>query len=329
VTSDLPEYAPTANVETLKLRAELLRRIRQFFTTRGFLEVETPIISADTVVDRHLDPLRVVLYDDPRQPHSGKTCWLQTSPEFAMKRLVAAHGLSIFQVTHAFRAGERGRLHNPEFTMLEWYDVGADYRAGMKLLDELSVEILQRGPAEFISYREAFLRHANIDPLTASMSELIELAKMRQISTPISLDTTDRDAWLELLLVECVERNLGVAGPAILHDYPASQASLAQVREENPPVAERFELYVSGMELANGYHELLDPQALVHRAEINNELRTSDGKEPLPVDSRLIQAMRSGMPACAGCALGFDRLVMIASGAQSINEVIPFPIERA
>jgi len=336
VTSDLPEVAmrrsdesaPTASAAVLKLRAQLLQRIRHFFVERGFLEVETPVLSADTVVDRHLDPLSVVLYDDPRQPNSGRTLWLQTSPEFAMKRLVAAHGMSIFQVTHAFRAGERGQFHNPEFTMLEWYEVGADYRAGMKFLDDLSSDILHRGRSEYVSYREAFQQHAGIDPLKASLAELSNLATARNVSVPASLDRTDRDAWLELLLVECVEKNLGAQRPVILYDYPESQAALARVRKDEA-VAERFELYVNGVELANGYHELLDADVLLKRAQQNNELRVRAGKQPLPASSRLIDAMRHGMPACTGVALGFDRLVMLVAGAKTIDEVIPFPIERA
>jgi lysyl-tRNA synthetase class 2 len=326
------DFLPTASWPTLSLRAKLLGEIRHFFDTREFLEVETPLLSADTVVDRHLDPLRVTLFDDPREPLVGRTMWLQTSPEFAMKRLLAAGATAIYQITRAFRGGERGRLHNPEFTMVEWYRVGDGYVDGMQLLGELAETILERGPAERISYREAFQQHAGVDSHTAKVDALEQVAKQRGVAIPDGLARDDRDAWLNLLLAECVEPHLGRERPAILYDYPASQAALARVRDhdsENPPVAERFELYVRGIELANGYHELLDPATLRERNVKVNLQRAADGKYTLPEESRLLSAMQHGLPSCTGVALGFDRLVMIAAGANSIDEVMPFPSERA
>ncbi len=323
------DFLPTASWDTLALRAKLLRRIRHFFDARGFLEVETPLLSADTVVDRHLDPLRVTLFDDPREPNAGRTMWLQTSPEFAMKRLLAAGATAIYQITRAFRGGERGRLHNPEFTMVEWYRAGDGYLEGMQLLEELAETILERGSAERISYREAFQQHAGVDPHTAPVDSLEQSARQRGVAIPDGLARDDRDAWLNLLLAECVEPHLGRERPTILYDYPATQAALARVRDEDPPVAERFELYVRGIELANGYHELLDPATLRERNANVNLQRAADGKYTLPEDSRLLAAMDHGMPPCTGVALGFDRLVMIAAGAHSIDEVLPFPIERA
>lgn len=323
------DFLPTASWDTLALRAKLLRRIRHFFDARGFLEVETPLLSADTVVDRHLDPLRVTLFDDPREPNAGRTMWLQTSPEFAMKRLLAAGATAIYQITRAFRGGERGRLHNPEFTMVEWYRAGDGYLEGMQLLEELAETILERGSAERISYREAFQQHAGVDPHTAPVDSLEQSARQRGVAIPDGLARDDRDAWLNLLLAESVEPHLGRERPTILYDYPATQAALARVRDEDPPVAERFELYVRGIELANGYHELLDPATLRERNANVNLQRAADGKYTLPEDSRLLAAMDHGMPPCTGVALGFDRLVMIAAGAHSIDEVLPFPIERA
>ncbi|MBW3596366.1 MAG: EF-P lysine aminoacylase GenX [Planctomycetes bacterium] len=322
-------FRPTASWQNLRLRAELLRRVRRFFDERGFLEVETPLLSADTVIDRHLDPLAVTLPDDAREPGVGRRMWLQTSPEFAMKRLLAAGAEAIFQVAKAFRAAERGRLHNPEFTMIEWYRAGDSMEAGMKLLSELAETLLERGPAERISYREAFQNRLGVDPHAAGAAELAALAKSRGIATPQGWDIADRDAWLELLLSEFVEPRLGSGRPAILYDYPAGQAALAVVREENPPVGERFELYVEGIELANGYHELLDAEELRRRNSRINRARQDDGKPPLPEESRLLAAMESGLPPCAGVAMGFDRVVMLAAGANSIEEVIPFPVENA
>jgi lysyl-tRNA synthetase class 2 len=322
-------FGPTAALPTLRLRAELLRRLRQFFDGRGFWEVDTPLLSNDTVVDRHLDPLSVVLFDDPQRPQAGRTMWLQTSPEFAMKRLLAAGATAIYQVTHAFRAGERGRLHNPEFAIAEWYRVGDDYEQGMQLLSDLAEELLRLGPADRCTYCDAFLAHVGLDPHTASGAALRSAAERRHLAVPAGWETDDRDSWLELLLVECIEPHLGRERPLILCDYPASQAALAQLRDDQPPVAERFELYVRGIELANGYHELVDPAVLRQRMATANRQRAADGKFTLPEENRLLAAMSAGLPPCTGTALGFDRLVLLAAGASQIAEVIPFPVEHA
>ncbi len=329
MTNPAYDFRPTAPWQNLLLRAELLRRVRRFFEDRGFWEVETPLLSADTVVDRHLDPLGVVLPDDPRCPEVGRRVWLQTSPEFAMKRLLAAGAHAIFQVTRAFRAGERGRLHNPEFTMVEWYRVDDSMLTGMALLSELSETLLERGPAEQVSYRDVFESQVGVNPHRTSASELAEIAEAKGIATPQGWDVDDCDAWLELLLSELVEPHLGQGRPTILYDYPATQAALAVVRHGEQPVGERFELYASGIELANGYHELLDPAELRRRNARVNRDRQADGKPALPEESRLLAAMEHGLPPCTGVALGFDRVAMLAAGAQCIEQVLAFPIERA
>ena len=321
------DFRPSADIETLKSRAALLGRVREFFHARGFLEVETPLLSHDVVVDRHLDPLAVTLFDDPRQPAVGKQLWLQTSPEFGMKRLIAAGMQAIYQITRAFRGGEAGSLHNPEFTMVEWYRAGDDYDAGMRLLAEFAAEILDRGTPTRLSYREAFQRYAGIDPLDATHEHLAEAAAA--VSGQEADYDAPRDALLDLLLVQRVEPQLGIAEPVILYDYPASQAALARVRPGDVPVAERFELYVDGIELANGYHELLDADVLRLRNQMHNTARHVAGKPLLPEASRLLAAMEHGLPPCSGTALGFDRLVMVALGAKSLAEVMAFPIERA
>jgi lysyl-tRNA synthetase class 2 len=314
------DFLPTASVDALRHRAELLAKTRSFFDSRGFVEVETPLLSHDTVVDRHLDPIPVTLFRDPRQPQHGETMWLQTSPEFGMKRLLAAGMQAIYQVTKAFRGGgEVGPLHNPEFTIVEWYRVGDDYAAGRALLADLAEELLRLGRPDELTYREAFLRYAKVDPFG-------DLPPAANLGVPPS---ADRDLILDYLLTTRVEPHLGLDRPTILFDYPPNQAALAQVRPGNPPLAERFELYVRGIELANGYHELLDPAALRDRNRHSNQLRAADGKYTLPEGSRLLTAMDHGLPACAGCALGFDRLVMIALGASSTQEVLSFPIDRA
>jgi len=315
------DFLPCVPPECLRLRADLLDQLRLFFKRRRFLEVETPLLSVDTVVDRHIEPIFGVTV--------GRQMWLQTSPEFCMKRLLAAGEEAIFQVAKAFRAGEQGALHNFEFTMAEWYRVGDSMRDGMRLLDELSCELIGRGSAELVSYLEAFQQHVGIDPHSIETEELKDHAQRVLGESVQSVTSFDRDGVLNLLLAELVEPRLGCQRPVILYDYPASQSALAIVRDGKPPVAERFELYVDGIELANGYHELLDADVLRERNSAVNRQRVDDGKRPLPEQSRLLDAMEHGLPACTGVALGFDRLVMIAAGAKSISEVMAFPFDRA
>lgn len=322
------DFGPTASWAVLRLRADLLRRLRTFFDSRGFLEVETPLLSADVVVDRNLDPLSVILFDDPREPSTGPRRWLQTSPEFGMKRLLAAGAQAIYQITRAFRGGEFGALHNPEFTMLEWYRVGDDYQAGMELLAELARETLNATSVERLTYRQAFLDRLQLDPLAAPVHDLASAARRLDPHAP-DYPATDRDSWLNFLLAVGVEPHLGFQRPTILYDYPASQAALALVRHDAQPVAERYELYVRGVELANGYHELLDPQALRVRNAVQNEQRVAEGRPRLPESSRLLDAMEAGLPPCSGVALGFDRLVMVAAGATRLSEVMAFTSDRA
>jgi lysyl-tRNA synthetase class 2 len=312
----------------LRLRAELLARTRAFFATRDFLEVETPLLSADTVVDRHLDPLAVTLPLDPRRPRAGRAMWLQTSPEFAMKRLMAAGADAIYQITRSFRAGEAGPLHNPEFTIVEWYRRGDTIEDGMRLLSDLCQALLGLGAAELASYAEAFRTHVGIDPHRASYDELAAAARRHHLPLAQGFAGDDRDLWLNVLLAELVQPRLAVERPLILYDWPASQAALAQVHGD-PPVARRFELFVRGVELANGYHELLLASELAQRIRLANDQRETDGKPRLPEASRLLAAMQHGLPDCTGAALGFDRVVMLAAGATTLAEVIAFPIDRA
>lgn len=304
------DFRPTASPAQLRLRAKLLQTVRRFFDERAFLEVETPSLSADTVVELHIDPISVTLPDDARRPNIGPAMWLQTSPEFHMKRLLATGDYqAIYQVTRAFRAAERGALHNPEFTIVEWYRVGDDYNAGMQLLSDLCEATLARGPAERLSYRAAFQRLANFDPRASGAS----------------------DEELNLLLATKIEPQLGRGRPTILYDYPASQAALSRIAQDADgyDVAQRFELYVDGIELANGYHELLDAAELRRRNAKNNEQRAADNRPTLPAESKLLAAMEHGLPSCTGVALGFDRLALVAAGAKSLDEVIAFPLERA
>lgn len=323
------EFRSTASVETLKVRASLLRQTRQFFDVREFVEVQTPLLSADTVVDRHLDPVSVLLPNDALDQTTGRWMWLQTSPEFAMKRLVACGMDAIYQITPAFRIGECGRQHNPEFMMLEWYRRGDSMSEGIELLADFAAELLDRPQATAITIQKAFEIHAGVNPLRLSASELLEVCETQHVEVPVSMDRHDWDLLFELLFTALVQPKLGHGTPAIIYDYPASHAALARIRADEPNVAERFELFVDGVELANGYHELLDANELLQRNHAVNQQRRADGKVELPVDSRLLDAMRDGLPPCVGVALGFDRLVMLATGSATIREVISFPTDLA
>lgn len=323
-------FQPTADPETLKQRASIIQSIRDFFCSRDFVEVETPILSHDIVVDRYLDPIPVNLdVVTARDSDRGHSMWLQTSPEFGMKRLVAAGMERIFQITRAFRAGEIGRLHNPEFTMLEWYRVGDSQTTAMEFLGELAVATLPAERVDRRSYREAFEEHAGLDPFECDVADFADACRQHGLDIDVFSNEQDLDFWRNLLLTHIIEPGLGREHPVIVYDWPASQSALAVVRNEVPAVAERFELFYRGIELANGYHELRDPDELCRRNRHNNEMRLLDGKRPLPETSRLLEAMEAGLPDCSGVALGVDRLVMLALGKSALAEVMAFPFERA
>ena len=315
----MSDWRPTAPIAALRRRAEILSSIRAFFAARGVLEVETPLLSAATVTDVHLHSLAATTADGGRR-------YLQTSPEFHMKRLLAAGSGPIFQLGRAVRDGESGRRHNLEFTMLEWYRPGFDHHRLMNEVDELLGAILGTPHAERLTYRGAFLRHAGVDPFAAPIEELRSAVLRSGVADP-GLD--DRDGLLSLLVGAVVEPRLGRGRPSFLYDYPASQAALARIRPGDPPVAERFEVYVDGVELANGFHELADAAEQRARFEADLADRRRSGLEEPPVDERLLAALAAGLPDCAGVALGVDRLVMIALGAADIAEVIAFPADRA
>jgi lysyl-tRNA synthetase class 2 len=313
--SSARDFAPTASLAALEKRAELLRRLRDFFHARNFLEVETPLLSPEIIPELHIEPIRT---DDGS--------FLQASPELHMKRLLAAGAKAIFQVSRSFRAGERGQLHNPEFTIVEWYRVGDDMRAGIDRLDELTQSLLGTQPALRTTYAHAFERALNLCPHRATLDELSAAASKERGIVPANMDHTDRDEWLNLLLATRVEPQLGRDRPEIIYHYPASQASLAKViaTDAGQDVAERFELYYHGVELANGFHELSDVTEQRRRFEAVNSACAADSRLALPLPESLLAALEHGLPDCTGVALGFDRLAMLAAGAKSIDEVIAF-----
>ncbi|MDB5347821.1 MAG: lysine aminoacylase GenX [Schlesneria sp.] len=353
----MTDFHPTASLSTLRQRALLLRAMRRFFDEAGYFEVETPLLSQDIVVDAWLEPFVAAFLpraEDWQQPAVFR--YLQTSPEFAMKRLLVAGATAIYQMGKVFRNGEVGQRHNPEFTMLEWYRVGDDHHDQMSLTEELvrcvakvaaefpeseileewrlrrsqfGTRVLSSEPFERLAYDDAFASYAGRRVLGASTSELKDLAKKHQLVAPPSLAGEDSDGWLNWLLAELVEPELGRERPTFLHGYPPSQAALARTSVGEPSVAERFELYIDGVELCNGYHELTDAAVLRQRIQEQLGVRAAAGLRPLPAESRLLAAMEAGLPPCAGNALGVDRLIMLALGATHLSDVIAFPFDRA
>lgn len=323
-----PDWRPGASLDVLRARARLLADVRRFFAERGVLEVETPILSRAGTTDPNLESF-TSHYAGPGAP-GGEPLFLQTSPEFFMKRLLAAGSGPVYQVGRVFRNGESGRRHNPEFTLLEWYRPGFDHHQLMDEVEQLLAGLLSLQTdgrrAERLSYAEAFQRHAGIDPHNADAAALAQCAA--DCGLRPSSDLNDRDGWLDLLLVTVVEPALGVDGLTFLYDYPASQAALARVRPGVPALAERFEVYLHGIELANGFHELADAREQAERFAAERRLRAQRGQADVPEDRRLLEALEHGLPDCAGVAVGLDRLLMAALGADSLDQVLAFSRDR-
>ncbi len=391
----LNSWQPSCNREALRARAAMLEDIRGFFKERDVLEVETPLLCKHAATDLHIQAIPAYYSSDfsflytpthvstdasthasastlfqrreipPNSPLERgdffKPHYLQTSPEFAMKRLLAAGSGSIYQLCKAFRNAERGHRHNPEFSILEWYRLGFDHHQLMDEMDEFLQEILGAEPALRFSYQELFMQYLNIEPHTASITSLQTLALEQGIHIAKNeAIVLSKDDWLDLLMTHCIEPQLkmpelkikhykrGVGEPekatkekvlqksalipVIIYDYPATQAALAKVRpatENGPSVAERFEVYIEGVELANGYHELSDGELQLQRFQEDNEKRLARHYSSMEPDLRLVEALKAGFPSCAGVALGIDRLLMLKGSYQSIDEVLSFTIDRA
>jgi elongation factor P--(R)-beta-lysine ligase len=321
-------WRPTATRATLELRATLLAHARRFFADRGVLEVETPVVVNAAVTDTHIHSARVLF----AQTAAATPYFLHTSPEYAMKRLLAAGSGDIYQICHVVRGLERGRQHNAEFTLVEWYRTGFSLDQLMGEVDALVRHLL--GDVSFtisserLTYRDAFLRELQLDPFTASLPELAGVARTIGFEqAPVSVE--QRDELLELIMGAIVGPRLGHNALTFVHGYPASQAALARLDPQDPRAALRFELYCKGMELANGFQELASATEQRIRFERDNEERRRLGLPCFGIDERLLAALEAGLPECAGVALGFDRTVMLAAGAAHIDEVMAFPTERA
>ncbi len=318
-------WQPSAPIDHLRIRARVLRIIRDFFAARGVMEVETPLMCHTSVTDPFIQSIPVLFHSHSYEKE--QFYYLQTSPEYAMKRLLAANSGDIYQITKAFRQGEVGRFHNPEFTMLEWYRLGFDHHNLMDEMDELLQLVLNMPPAVRKSYAELFQTFLQLDPHHASLEELAECAKQHQLD--VASCVNDRDTWLQLLMTECIEPQLGFDQPCFVYDFPASQAALARIQLTDPPTAARFEVYVRGIELANGFHELQNAREQRKRFEHNIEERKKLGLNELSLDEYFLSALAHGLPDCAGVALGIDRLMMLVVKCESIKEILSFDIERA
>jgi elongation factor P--(R)-beta-lysine ligase len=360
-------WRPTATRAMLEQRAILLARARSFFADGGVLEVDTPMVINAPVTDVHIHSAQVDLGAPlpaggaPPAEHrdTSRPFFLHTSPEYAMKRLLAAGSGDIYQICHVVRGFERGRLHNAEFTLVEWYRLGFTLDDLMSEVDALVRALL--GPvasghgSERLTYRDAFVRELGLDPFTASLGELRQEARKLGFedggsgggaTSGLAADTADsgdsgaaaattataaphRDELLDFLMGAVVGPRLGANALTFVHGYPATQAALARLDPQDPRAALRFELYCEGVELANGFHELAS--AAEQRARFNQDIaeRHRAGLPTFPPDELLLAALEAGLPECSGVALGFDRTLMLATGAKTIDEVLPFPTERA
>jgi lysyl-tRNA synthetase class 2 len=322
----MPDWRPAATRDAIRLRAKLNASIRAFFAERDVLEVETPVLSVAGNTDPNIASFSLEF--SGRTDHPSRTRWLRTSPEFAMKRLLSAGLGDCYELGRVFRDGEAGGRHNPEFTMLEWYRIGWDHQRligeAAGLIDAALALVGRRATLRRLAWRDLYLR-IGIDPHVASLEQLQHaLGDVR-----IDPSGLTRDDWLDLLLTHRLQP--GFAGDQLLavHDYPASQAALARIRDGDPPVAERFEMYLGPLELANGYHELTDAAEQRERFQRDDAVRARHAARQPPIDERLLAALDHGLPACAGVALGIDRLLMAMIGAQGIADVLSFPFDRA
>lgn len=323
------DWQPAATLAVLRLRARLKGRIRAHFEASGALEVDTPALSAAAPTDPHIAPLATRIASAPAIP----SYYLQSSPEFPMKRLLAAGVGDCWQLARVFRDGERGRLHNPEFDLLEWYRLDTDHHGLMDDVEALLAAVLEPErsvpPAQRWSYADAFRAHAGVDPLTADTGELRRAATDAGLASVAGLAPDDRDGWLDHLLTGAVAPAFAADRPTFVYDWPASQCALARLEPADPRVARRFELYWGAIELANGFHELTDAAEQRARFEADQARRAAQGQPRLSIDERLLAALEAGLPDCAGVALGFDRLVMVAGGLERIDQALGFPVEDA
>jgi len=321
------KWQPLASKEMIHARASLLGNIRDFFAIRGVVEVETPLLSSACVTDPNLDSIETQF--------RGESYYLNTSPEFCMKRLLAQYREPIYQICKSFRDDELGPNHNPEFTMLEWYRPQFSMSELMDELEALLKDLHEDcdKPVQRVSYRQAFENSIGLDPHTASVAECYECALQNKIEVPAGMDGNDKqlkDAWLDWLLTQSVLPGFESDYYTFIYDYPESQSALARLEKDETGivVARRFELFYGEMELANGFYELLDAREQKNRFEKENLLRIANNKKPVQIDLHLLDALEHGLPECSGVAVGLDRLLMVLCQKGAIEEVLTFPWQR-
>jgi lysyl-tRNA synthetase class 2 len=315
-SSDWRSPAPLAN---LQARAALNAKIREFFAARHVLEVETPLLCHYGVTDLHIDNIEV----------TANSLFLQSSPEYAMKRLLAQHKIAMYQLGKAFRHNDYGRWHNPEFTLLEWYRPGFDHHQLMDEIDDLLAFTINADKSERISYQALFQTHVGIDPLDTTPEELLAQFDQANIHVSDAVRAMDLDSLLQLLMSQRIEPRLGLERPCFVYHYPQSQASLAKLDKQDPRVAARFELYYRGVELANGFHELADAKEQAQRFALDQAQRAAHQRPYRAIDPRLLGALDYGIPDTAGVALGIDRLLMLACHANALRDVLSFSFDLA
>ena len=315
-------WRPTADKQLIELMAETYTKIRQFMAARNILEVETPVLSHATVTDVQLDSFHSE-YSSP-QTASARTLYLQTSPEYAMKRLLASGTGAIYQISRVFRNEEQGKLHNPEFTILEWYQPDYDHHQLMQEFESL-LNLFAMTHCDKTSYAEIFIQHIGLDPHTCDTNELTMMAQQYGLSSTIK----ERSTLLDFIFSYKIAPILGNSRPVFVYDYPACQCALAKLSDGAPEVAARFELFINGMEIANGFHELTDAEEQLARFEQDLALRKKEKRPDLAIDHLFLDALKQGLPDCAGVAVGIDRLLMAMTGAKDIRDVLTFPIENA
>jgi lysyl-tRNA synthetase class 2 len=330
------DWKPTASLRILKKRANMLRQARCFFSDRNVLEVETPILTQAGSSDPYMANVRCRL-----ATHPGEDFFLQTSPESAMKRMLAAGCPDIFQICKVFRDTELGSLHQPEFTMIEWYrraftldkmiEETCSFIMALCRADPQETNRSPLGTRNVYCYQDLFQTVAGLDPVEANLQELAECASQKTgLVTPEFAEQLgqDRKAWLDYLMSHLIIPELPRAGLVVIRDYPAEQAALARLKPDDERFAERFEIFFAGLELANGYHELREPDEQRRRFEKDRRQRSRAGKQDMPIDAALLAALEAGLPDCCGVAVGFDRLMMSLYGLTDITESISFGLQQ-
>ncbi len=315
-------WRPYADYNSIKLRAEVLGKIRQFMLEQNILEVETPVLAHAPVTELQIASFSTDFVS--LQQDSNVSLYLQTSPEYAMKRLLASGSGAIYQISKVFRNEEQGKLHNPEFSLLEWYQPACDHHQLIESL-ALLLQALEMNDHEKIAYGELFAEHTGLDPHSCETSTLASLAKDYGLSS----NTDERTVLLDFIFSHKIASTLGMSAPLFVYDYPACQCALAKLSSSIPPIAERFELFINGMEIANGFHELTDADEQLQRFQQDLALRKKFNRDDVPIDDYLLDALKQGLPDCAGVAVGIDRLLMAMTGSKDIQDVLTFPIDRA